>query len=170
MKFLSGLKSLAAAAALAALNAGAAPIPPPGDWGTHGTAEAGGSVASPGAFADAFVFSLAAPTTLFSSAVANNLGTAFGIADGRVALYADVAGPDTLLGSYAFDGGSGDTPHSFAARAAGDYYYLVSGLATGLAGGVYTLTSAVPEPETLALLLAGLLIVWTVSRRRSDQA
>jgi hypothetical protein len=55
---------------------------------------------------------------------------------------------------------------------AGPYYLSVSGLADGSSGGQYMLsiTAAVPEPETYALLLAGLALVGFVARRRNELA
>ena len=53
--------------------------------------------------------------------------------------------------------------------AAGSYYYAVFGVSPGFAA--YSINSAavatpVPEPETYAMLLAGLGIVGFVARRR----
>ena len=59
----------------------------------------------------------------------------------------------------------------WSALAAGDYYYRIAGTVTGTQGGTYVLSSAlmpIPEPETYALLLAGLGAVAFVSRRRKS--
>lgn len=52
----------------------------------------------------------------------------------------------------------------------GAYHVLVSGVANGSDGGVYALAlvSGVPEPETLAMMLAGLGLVGVVVRRRNS--
>lgn len=53
--------------------------------------------------------------------------------------------------------------------AAGDYTIKVMGNANGVAGGTYGIAmqmAAVPEPETYAMLLAGLGLVGFMSRRR----
>jgi len=59
--------------------------------------------------------------------------------------------------------------------AAGDYFFEVKGLATGTLGGQYnfgvnTAAVAVPEPETYAMLLAGLGLMGTIARRRKSKA
>ena len=53
----------------------------------------------------------------------------------------------------------------------GDWYYTISGEANGTKGGHYsfwvgTYTAPVPEPETYAMLLAGLGLMGTIARRR----
>ena len=139
------------------------------DWGVHDTVEVAAQHSVTGAINDYFSFSLGATSSLSATAVANNNPPAnvLHLADGLVSLYRDIAGPDQLIGSFAFDGTTGDTAHTFANLVAGSYYYLVTGNATGHAGSVYTLTSAVPEPETYALLLGGLAAIGMVTRRRS---
>lgn len=166
MKLVRKLKQMLAAAGLAAVTAaGAAPISGPGDWGVHDAMETGGQVVAPGSFEDAYLFSLDAPTTLFASAASVGIPGMSGIAGGTVSLFMDVFGPDLLIGSFGFDGTTGTSPATFAGLASGHYYYLVAGTGLGL-GGLYGLVSAVPEPETYALLLAGLLMVLVLSRRR----
>jgi hypothetical protein len=54
----------------------------------------------------------------------------------------------------------------------GDWYYTVDGTANGSKGGKYsfwvgTYTAPVPEPETYAMLLAGLGLMGTIARRRN---
>lgn len=143
------------------------------DWGQHSAAESAAQVVAPGSFADAYLFTLGSTSNLSASASATNLGSAFSIADGMVSLFKDTAGPDTLVGSFAFNGTSGDTSHSWSSLVSGSYYYLVNGMATGSAGGIYGLASVassvspVPEPESAALLLAGLAVVGGIAKRRS---
>ncbi|HJV61148.1 MAG TPA: FxDxF family PEP-CTERM protein [Albitalea sp.] len=164
-------KLLAAAAiALGTLQAHAVTT----DWSSHDSIEFGDhKVLASGSFEDTFGFSLADTTTLSATAVSNNLGRAFNIDGGSVSLYEVAPGDDTLIGSFAFDGTTGSTAHTFNALASGDYYYQVSGNATGMAGGWYSLVSAagaavtpVPEPHVASLMLAGLGVLGLVARRR----
>lgn len=161
--------TLLAAAASLSFNANAATV----DWGTHGALQTGASMAPVGSFVDTYLFSLSSPMVLTSSAVSNNLGSVLGLSDSMVALFADVLGPDQMIGSYLFSGESGALTHSFGSLLAGSYYYVVSGLGAGTMGGFYALASAqeaavsvVPEPSALALMLAGLGIVSLKGHRR----
>ena len=65
--------------------------------------------------------------------------------------------------------GSGSS-FSFSNLAAGTYRLAASGSVDGFgaAFGGYTVT-AVPEPETFAMLLAGLGLMGTIARRRKNQ-
>jgi len=141
------------------------------DWGVHDPIEFGDHIIlTQRSFEDSFTFSLTDATTfLDATAVSNNLGRAFRITDGLVQLYEVAPGPDTLIGSFSFDGTTGDTSHSFGGLSSGDYYYLVTGNTVGRAGGWYSLTSAiapVPEPHVMSLMLAGLGVLGMVALRR----
>jgi hypothetical protein len=163
---------VAAAAGAAAINAGATTV----DWGVHDLLELTAILANPGAISDTINFSIAStpnlPNTITYTAVANNLTNVLGINNGRVELFRDNPGatPDVSLGGFSFDGTTGSTSHSFLSLVPGaNYYYQVTGTATGSQGGFYTLTSTVtpvPEPETYALMLAGLAVGASLYRRR----
>jgi hypothetical protein len=88
-----------------------------------------------------------------------------------VSLFREAGATDTLIGNYTFDGTTGSTWHTMANLTAGDYYYKITGNATGSLGGFYSITSTVtpvPEPETYAMLLAGLGVVGSLYRRRKS--
>ena len=60
--------------------------------------------------------------------------------------------------------------YTFSNLAAGAYSFTLNGLSTGRTGGQYTLslgaTPAVPEPESIALALAGLGVISLMARRK----
>jgi hypothetical protein len=135
------------------------------DWGHHDALEVASSTTPVGSFSDSYMFTVGTPSSIASSAVSNNLGSLLGLTGGTVTLFADAPGVDPTVGTYSFSG-------TFASLLAGSYYYVVSGIGTGASGGFYALASsvsAVPEPETLALMLAGLGIVgFKASRRKLE--
>ncbi|MRW88610.1 PEPxxWA-CTERM sorting domain-containing protein [Duganella sp. FT80W] len=65
-----------------------------------------------------------------------------------------------------------NTTYTSLLSAAGSYYFLITGTVVGSVGGyaVSLQTSAVPEPATYAMMLAGLGLVGMVARRRKSKA
>ncbi len=151
------------------------------DWGMHAPLEFGVNFVS-GSFTDWFQFTIAPNAlTVASTAVANNLGNgiALNIANGKYSLWSygtdnafgSGAGDDVKLGgNWLFNGSSGNTTNAVL-LAPGKYYYQIEGAGTGTFGGAYSLTSTttpVPEPETYAMLLAGLGAIGFLARRRKN--
>jgi hypothetical protein len=144
------------------------------DWGTHGLLEAAQVTHNgKGLFVDTFSFFVASPSNLLTTIFS------FGNIAGDVELYkgdvANIWDTDTLIDSFTFSGASAlSQTHNFADLTTGNYYYKIDG-GLGKGGtkhyGLASFTTAtasapVPEPETYAMLLAGLGVVGIAARRR----
>ncbi len=122
---------------------------------------------APGAFLDTYTFLFpAAGASASSSAVAVNLQSFLNISNLQVSLFD--AGNNLLA-----QGGVGVSSVLFDVPLVGGnaYWYMVTGTATGSLGGAYSfITSAapVPEPETYAMMLAGLGVVGFLALRRRN--
>ncbi len=154
------LKTLAAASALALTAVGAQAIST-FDGGEHGSFKAAIESPANGGFFNTYAFTLSVASDVTATFAGNGITGFIGLFNANST---PVAGTSWSVGGPTFT-----TSDSFT-LAAGSYFYAVSGLSTS---GNYTLTStavaAVPEPETYALLGAGLGIVgFVASRRRRD--
>ena len=141
------------------------------DWGVHDTLEIGVSLTPVGAFDDFYLFSVLSDQAAFSTAVSNNLTDVLGIQGGMVELFKTVGPVNTLEGSFNFNGQTGNISHGFGTLSAGNYYYEVTGTGTGSLGGFYSITSTVspvPEPQTYALFVGGLVGIGYMLRRRQS--
>ena len=137
-----------------------------------------GSVLPAGAFNDIFSFIL--PTNSGSGYDIHNFplsipGTgSFNTLLSSVSLYSNADGilfnsDDTYLQSFLVPGGN-TTSFTWGPSMGGNMYLSVSGIANGSLGGLYNgaiSVSPVPEPETFAMLLAGLGVIGAMVRRRT---
>lgn len=136
------------------------------DWGVHDDVEFGFGSGS-GAFTDVFSFTLPVLGDLSASAVSTVLKPKVGPFWGDVKLYEGVyGGAATLLGGFTFGPTTAYNYYTIPGLDAGSYFYTVSGTYNGK--GSYALDSSflpIPEPETYALMGAGLGLL-LISRRR----
>lgn len=119
-------------------------------------------------------------SSVFSTAVTDNLTSLPGLDGGEVSLF-ETGSVDILIGSATDSDPMGSTSYSFGSVASGDHSYRLMGAGTGAGtgtatpGGVYTLSSTVSpkpmpepmtEPQTSAILLAGLGVIGFLALRR----
>jgi len=125
-----------------------------------------GTVSMSGAFEHKWSFDIQTPMWTGGSAMNVSVAPLIGISNFDLRLFdgnnASIPGI-TCIGNAC--GGSGVFP------IANDYYFLVSGMGTGMLNNMgmytFTMTTAVPEAETWAMMLAGLGLVGLQLRRRS---
>ena len=181
------LKFVAVAAIAAMSSAGSFAVTTP--WGMHDTVEVGSVLVAPGPFLDFFTFSIGSTSSLASTAVAANVSISVPVSvnilevvGGTYSLWSmgadnaiggSGANADTSMNAWTwnFNGGTGSVSNTVTPLLAGSYYYAVGGLAAGVSGGQYTLVSTVtevPEPETYAMMLAGLGALGFLARRRRN--
>lgn len=119
-------------------------------------------------FADVITFTLDGRFDVLAHAVTNDAGP-LNIRDAMVTLWASNGDDDylndELIGGFDFD--SNMVQQRFAGMGSGDYFYLIEGVAEGGGSLLFSASiAAVPEPQTWALMLAGVGIVGRLARRR----
>ncbi|MCK6407196.1 MAG: FxDxF family PEP-CTERM protein [Rhodocyclaceae bacterium] len=173
------IKKLVLAAALAAIGTGSAlaedlTYTAPGTINVGQVASHNFAHAEITSFFDTFNFAIGAGGSLAASAVSIDLSFGqnplFHIT-GLTGRLWNNSHPNGTIDYGTFNGNN--TTFNFGPLSAGNYHIDFTGTVDGSAGGSYLAAVsvvAVPEPETYALLLAGLGLMGTVARRRSRNA
>lgn len=144
----------------------------PTDLGTLSpTVQEQTSFYSAGSFSDIFNFSVGADQHTFVGSAANwtpegYAADATHVSSLTLTLYSDVGGTGAVVGQVSSTNGAAIDLSGILAQ--GDYSVQISGLADGTLGGGYQLSVlAVPEPAEWMMLLAGLMVVTFVARRKT---
>lgn len=171
------LVAAAAGANAAVYNLGGVTVGVPKDFAALSTATS---------FSDIFTFDLPANGgsgysvtnfTLLPSALYNTVLTSLTLLtdpDNSVALTGLLNGNESIVTTSVAPGGSSVTMTG-PANGGGHYLLYVAGLTTGSAGGIYTgaisasAVTPVPEPESYAMLLAGLGVMGAIALRRNKR-
>ena len=174
----NSMKLTVVAAMLAGMSVGAkAATTDMGTVGSNPTTFGGTVLGSGVAFSDIFTFDISQNTTSFSvvdvplsvgglnyDGILTGLSLFSAGANGIVG-----GGDDTLLQSSTSPGGDSLTLN-YDQPLSGASFITVTGLSNGRAGAIYAgAVAAIPEPETYAMLLAGLGLMGAVVRRRSNR-
>lgn len=160
---MSKIKHLiAACAAITMAGAASAAVVPGGDLGSlSATPSQFFSLSTPvasGSFEDSYTFSVGGNSDIIGSLGAYTQGLSFT----QVWLDGVSVVPTAVKTDYGFSfAGIGEGTHTL--KIAGT---VTGGFLNGYGGSVYATPAAVPEPESLALVLGGLGIVGMVARRR----
>jgi PEP-CTERM motif len=122
-----------------------------------------------GSFSDRYDFMFPVlGSTASASAVSIQLAGLLDIRNLMVELFDS---SNTLLASGA--PGMSSSVSNIALTGGSNYYYMVTGTATGLVGGAYAFiasASAVPEPSTYAMMIAGIGAVGFLALRRRQRS
>ena len=170
------LKIVAAAALLAVASVGSHATTTALGAATVGLPLPFGGFATPGPFSDIFTFNL--PTNNGSGYSVTNfvsLPVQFNTVLTTLSVVSNPDGilfniDDALVGSSVVPGGN-SIALVMAANPAGNYYLNLTGISNGHQGGIYNgaiSVTAIPEPETYAMMLAGLGALGFLARRRNN--
>ena len=135
-----------------------------------------GGFAVPGTFNDIFTFTL--PANGGSGYSVTNFTSLPGQFNTILATLSLISNPDGILFNLddtflatSFTPGGSSLALAWTASPAGSYYLAVGGLSNGTQGGIYNgaiSVTVVPEPETYAMMLAGLGALGFLARRRRN--
>ncbi|MEO7940457.1 MAG: FxDxF family PEP-CTERM protein [Burkholderiaceae bacterium] len=181
MKLNTFVKNAAVAAMLVGAAFSASATDTPLGAATVGVPLSFGGYAAAGTFLDNFLFSL--PANCGSGYTVSNFSFLPGQFNTVFSGMSLVSSPDGVIGggddmlitSAAAPGGAASLslPIDYS-LAAGNYYLSVYGVTNGTQGGIYNgaisvsaVAAPVPEPESYAMLLAGLGVMGTIAMRRN---